>query len=62
MEIYLNMEEGEDKLYSITSIQIPNVVTQGKSLEEAKTRLKEALGLYFEEAPEEKTKNVLFLP
>ena len=46
--------EGKDKIYSITSVQIPNVVTQGKNLEEAKSRLKEALGLYFEEVPEEK--------
>lgn len=48
--------EGEDRLYSITSIQVPSVVTQGKNIEEAKNRLKEALELYFEEAPEEKTR------
>jgi predicted RNase H-like HicB family nuclease len=42
---------GKDKIYSISSIQVPNVVTQGKTLEEAKRRLKEALELYSEETP-----------
>ena len=46
--------KGESKIYSISSIQVPNVVTQGKSIEQAKARLKEALELYFEEAPLEK--------
>ncbi len=49
-------DEGKGKIYSISSIQIPNVVTQGKSIEEAKKRLKEALSLYLEEMPEEKIK------
>jgi len=48
--------KGKNKVYSISSVQIPNVVTQGKSIEEAKSRLKEALELYFEEVPEEKIK------
>jgi len=48
--------EGEDRIYSISCIQIPNVVTQGKTLDEAKMRLKEALELYFEEMPKEKEK------
>ncbi len=48
--------EGDLKVYSISSVQIPNVVTQGNTIEEAKERLKEALELYFEEAPEEKEK------
>jgi len=48
--------EGNEKIYSITSAQVPNVVTQGKTVEEAKSRLKEALELYFEEAPEERTR------
>lgn len=46
--------EGENKIYSINSIQFPNVVTQGNTIEQAKARLKEALELYFEEAPKEK--------
>ncbi len=46
--------EGKDKIYSISSIQFPNVVTQGKTIEQAKERLKEALKLYFEEMPQEK--------
>jgi len=46
--------EGENKVYSISSIQFPNVVTQGNTIEQAKARLKEALELYFEEAPKEK--------
>jgi len=48
--------EGKDKnkVYSISSVQFPNVVTQGNSIEQAKARLKEALELYFEEAPQEK--------
>ena len=46
--------EGDSKVYSISSVQVPNVVTQGKTVEEAKERLKEALELYFEEVPEEK--------
>lgn len=46
--------EGKDKIYSISSIQIPNVVTQGKTIEEAKIRLKEALNLYFKDSPEQK--------
>ena len=48
--------EGESRVYSISSVQVPNVVTQGNTLEEAKARLKEALELYFEEVPEEKAK------
>ncbi|MBS3099700.1 type II toxin-antitoxin system HicB family antitoxin [Candidatus Pacearchaeota archaeon] len=46
--------KGKDIVYSISSIQVPNVVTQGNSIEQAKLRLKEALELYFEEAPKEK--------
>jgi len=46
--------EGKDKIYSISSIQFPNVVTQGDTIEQAKARLKEALELYFEEAPKER--------
>jgi len=44
----------KDKIYSISSIQFPNIVTQGNTIEQAKTRLKEALELYFEEVPQEK--------
>lgn len=43
-----------DRVYSISSMQIPNVVTQGSTIEEAKKRLKEALELYFESAPWER--------
>ena len=43
--------EAESRIFSISSVQIPNVVTQGNTIEEAKRRLKEALELYFEEAP-----------
>lgn len=43
--------QGVDKVYSISSMQIPNVVTQGNTTEEAKKRLREALELYFESAP-----------
>lgn len=46
--------KGEDKVYSISSMQIPNVVTQGDTIDEAKMRLREALGLYFESAPWER--------
>jgi predicted RNase H-like HicB family nuclease len=46
--------KGEDKVYSISSMQIPNVVTQGSTIEEAKDHLKEALELYFESAPWER--------
>ena len=45
---------GKDRIYSISSIQFPNVVTQGDTIEQAKDRLKEALELYFEEMPKEK--------
>ena len=45
---------GKDKLYSISSIQFPNIVTQGNTIEQAKSRLREALELYFEEAPKER--------
>ena len=44
----------KDKVYSISSMQIPNVVTQGNTIEEAKERLREALELYFESAPWER--------
>lgn len=40
---------GKNKIYSISSIQVPNIVTQGKTIEEAKKRLREALNLYFED-------------
>ena len=48
--------EGSDKnkIYSISSIQFPNIVTQGNTIEQAKARLREALELYFEEVPKEK--------
>ena len=45
---------GEAKVYSISSIQFPNIVTQGDTIEQAKARLREALELYFEESPKEK--------
>ena len=45
---------GANKIYSISSMQIPNVVTQGDTIEEAKKRLREALELYFESAPWER--------
>jgi len=35
-------------------MQIPNFVTQGSTIEEAKKRLREALELYFESAPWER--------
>ncbi|MBU2616142.1 MAG: type II toxin-antitoxin system HicB family antitoxin [Nanoarchaeota archaeon] len=47
-------EKDKCKIYSISSMQIPNVVTQGNTIEEAKLRLKEALELYFESAPWER--------
>lgn len=40
--------KGENKAYSIGSMQILNVVTQGDTMEESKARLREALELYFE--------------
>jgi predicted RNase H-like HicB family nuclease len=46
---------GKSTVYSISSIQVPNIVTQGDTIEEAKKNLKEALELYFEEAPQEKS-------
>ena len=46
--------EGKNRIYSINSIQFPNVVTQGNTIEQAKARLKEALELYFEEMPQER--------
>ena len=46
--------KGESKVYSISSMQIPNVATQGSTIEEAKSRLREALELYFESAPWER--------
>ena len=46
--------KGKDKIYSISSIQFPNIVTQGNSIEQAQARLREALELYFEEVPKEK--------
>jgi len=55
IDIFIYTEgNGEDKIYSISSMQIPNVVTQGNSIEEAKMRLREALELYFESAPWER--------
>ncbi|MEK6926214.1 MAG: type II toxin-antitoxin system HicB family antitoxin [Nanoarchaeota archaeon] len=46
--------DGKNVIYSISSIQFPNVVTQGSTIEQAKARLREALELYFEESPEKK--------
>lgn len=46
----------EKKGYSVYSVQVPNVVTQGKTIEEAKEMLKEALTLYFQDMPKEKEK------
>lgn len=46
--------EGKNRIYSINSIQFPNVVTQGNTIEQARARLKEALELYFEEMPQER--------
>lgn len=50
---------GNDKIYSISSIQVPNIVTQGKTIDQAKARLKEALELYFEDMPEQKEQIIL---
>ena len=46
----------EKKGYSVYSVQVPNVVTQGETIEEAKKMLKEALTLYFQDMPQEKEK------
>ena len=46
--------KGKNKVYSIRSIQFPNVVTQGDTIEQAKDRLKEALELYFEDQKPDK--------
>lgn len=46
--------KGKNKVYSVSSMQIPNVVTQGNTIEEAKSRLREALELYLESAPWER--------
>lgn len=55
LDIVIYTEDGEEgKVYSISAVQFPNVVTQGDSIDEAKSRLKEALELYFESAPWEK--------
>lgn len=47
-------KKGKSKIYSIYSVQVPNVVTQGDSIENAKEMLVDALKLYFEEVPGEK--------
>ncbi|MEK6850109.1 MAG: type II toxin-antitoxin system HicB family antitoxin [Nanoarchaeota archaeon] len=46
--------KGKNIIYSINAIQVPNVVTQGRTIEEAKRRLREALNLYFEDMITEK--------
>ncbi len=46
--------KGAGKIYSIRSMQVPNVVTQGSTIEEAKRCLRESLELYFESAPWER--------
>ena len=51
--------KGRDRIYSISSMLFPNVVTQGTTIEEARERLREALELYFESAPWEKKKLIL---
>jgi predicted RNase H-like HicB family nuclease len=57
LDIVIMPEGGKNpKLYSIYSIQVPNIVTQGKTIEEAKKMLIEALNLYFEDMPGEKEK------
>lgn len=50
--------KGAERIYSISSMQVPNVVTQGSTIEEAKKRLREALELYFESAPWERERLV----
>jgi len=50
---------GKNRVYSINSIQVPHVVTQGKTIEEAKNRLREALNLYFEDMSEQKEQILL---
>ncbi len=47
-------KKGKSNIYSIYSVQVPNVVTQGNTIEEAKEMLSDALNLYFEELPGEK--------
>jgi len=55
LDVVISSEgNGKEKIYSINSIQIPNVVTQGKTIEESKKRLREALNLYLEDFPEQK--------
>jgi len=55
LDIVLSQEiDGKEQIWSISSIQFPNVVTQGKTIEEAKLRLKEALELYLEDMTEER--------
>ena len=55
IDIVIYPERHKEKvLYSVWAVQVPNVVTQGDAIEEAKFNLKEALELYFEEMPSEK--------
>jgi len=55
LDIVIYPENGEEgMIYSISSVQVPNVVTQGRSVEDAIRMLREALELYFEEAPWER--------
>ena len=55
MDVIITPEgKGKSRVYSISSIQVPNVVTQGKTIDEAEARLREALNLYFEDMPKEK--------
>jgi len=51
--------KGKSKIYSIYAVQIPNVVTQGETIEEAKRMLKEALELYFEDMPQEREELII---
>jgi len=51
--------EGKSEIYSIYAVQIPNVVTQGETIEEAKRMLKEALELYFEDMPQEREELII---
>ncbi len=50
----------EDPWYVAKDIET-NVASQGKTLEEAKNNLKEALELYFEDAPIEQTQTSYYL-
>lgn len=60
LEYKILIEQDEDNLYVASVPELPGCHTQGKTLEEARKRIKEAIKLYLDVHPKTKKEKIKF--